>query len=112
MQDDQSSPAPEADNNRAMRELSGELQELNHTLKEADRSQERYTVILMLFAFVQVLVAVFQFLSDILDPYIHWLGIVLLAALSIGMVWVYRSIGSVFVDRSLWDKEGKEKGRK
>jgi hypothetical protein len=95
-----------------MRELSEELRELNHTLKEADRSQERYTVILMLFAFVQVLVAVFQFLSDILDPYIHWLGIALLAALSVGMVWVYRSIGSMLPDRSLWKKGGKERDRR
>lgn len=94
-----------------MRELGNELRELNRTLKEADRSQERYTVILMLFAFVQVLVAVFQFLSDVLDPYVHWLGIALLAALCVGMVWVYRSIGSIFADRSLWD-EGKRKGSK
>lgn len=94
------------------------IEELNKTLKESGRVTERYTVVLMMFAMIQILLATVQIgmsmLPDELKPFKEWtlqdwyhlssnltFGIILIG----GMILIFRFGNNIFTERNLWEKK-------
>ncbi len=96
--------------NAAIRELRDELKDLNASTKKAAKATERYTLILLFVALVQMVIMMVQlgvsFDSD--GPFPKWVthslwGLLLIVAIII--VWT-QLIRPVFDARNLWAEEG------
>ena len=67
---------PPGTDNEAIRELRDQLKDLNGTFKKTNEVNGRFTFILIVVAFLQLLVGIFQFAAAS-DPKKPWLGVIL-----------------------------------
>lgn len=76
---------PQDPDNTAIRELRDELKDLNQTIKKANRISERFMVLLIIIAFIQLIVSAFQFI--VAANLRVWWGLILEGIIIIAIIW-------------------------
>jgi len=77
--------------NKALRELRDEVKDLNITLKGANKSTDKFSWAIMVLAFVQIAIGLFQFIQDSLNGNSNKLGGVILIFMLVSLIiWLIR----------------------
>ena len=74
------------------RRLKDAITKMDESAKKANARTERFSLILVLVAILQFLVAWFQLISSVAEMKNQWLGAVLLVGAGGLLVWTVRSI--------------------
>lgn len=61
--------------NKALQELRDELKDLNKSLQQSIKTNEVFTMILIIVAFFQLIVGIFQYSATVLGPQYGWVSL-------------------------------------
>lgn len=83
---------PKAPDNEAIRELRDTVIELNKTVEVEIKATRRLSGAFMALAFVQVILAIAQFATEIIDAKYQWIKIVVFLTAMVMMILIIRNL--------------------
>ncbi len=83
---------PESPDNKSIKELRNELKDLNNTFKKAISSNERVSLVVIYFAFIQMMIMLFQVFISIKETDGWLIGIIIIILLGVVIIYLFREM--------------------